>query len=416
MRFFSMSFRIKIVVDTQHNQSPLAMSEMSLAAESTPTTPSAPLGLYVHVPFCATTCDFCAFYQTAPTADGIRNYLEGIAAEMALVTRDRPVSTIFWGGGTPGLLAPSQIEQLGGLVQKFAGDQIEEWSVEMAPASVTEARLRALRSIGVTRISMGAQSFDPELLDGLGRQHTREQVFRAYDRIRSMGFGSVNLDLMFALPGQSEEQWTTDMETAIDLAPDHLSTYCLTFEEDTKLWVQMSEGKVKLDPDHEARLYESTWAHLDAAGYRQYEVANFARDGHRCRHNLNTWHMHEWIGLGPSAAGQHNGKRAANPSDLSEWREGLAKSKRMTHDRVQLTDSLLAQDALIFGLRLTEGVDLDALSTRFPSDQWPAAKAALDDLIEEGLAEKFEELTRLTVRGRLLADSVGEMVMTVMDA
>jgi oxygen-independent coproporphyrinogen-3 oxidase len=158
----------------------------------------------------------------------------------------------------------------------------------MAPASVTEARLEALREIGVTRISMGAQSFQPALLDGLGRQHTREQIFRAYERIRAAEFASVNIDLMFALPGQDEAAWMTDLTEALALAPDHLSTYCLTFEEDTKLWVKLSKGQVKLDVEHEARLYETTWARLEAAGYGQYEISNFARPGHACVHNLNT--------------------------------------------------------------------------------------------------------------------------------
>ncbi len=415
MRFFSMSFRIKIVVDTQHNHSSLAMSEMPMSTDSLRPVPLAPLGLYVHVPFCATTCDFCPFYQTAPTTEGIQTYLRGIETEMTLITPDRPITTVFWGGGTPGLLSASQIERLGNAINRYAGSEIVEWTVEMAPASVTEARLKALKEIGVTRISMGAQSFDPDLLEGLGRQHTREQVFQAYDRIRSVGFDSVNLDLMFALPGQSETQWQTDLDTAIGLNPDHLSTYCLTFEEDTKLWVKLSEGKVKLDPEHEARLYETTWARLDSVGFKQYEVANFAREGHRCRHNFNTWNMHEWIGLGPSAAEQFTHVRAANPSDLQAWEEGLQRDERMTEDRTSLSDDLLAQDALIFGLRMTDGVESGALVSRFPSPQWPTVLEALNDLVAEGLAEKTAERVRLTTRGRLLADSVGEMIMSVMD-
>ena len=184
-----------------------------------------PLGLYVHVPFCASTCDFCAFYQTAPTADGISRYLQSIAAEADLIQwGSRGVQTVFWGGGTPGLLSPKDIRALGGIVRARLGDGLREWTVEMAPASVTEARLAALKEIGVTRISMGAQSFQPALLDGLGRQHTREQVFRAYERIRAADFASVNIDLMFALPGQDETAWLADLGEALSLSPDHLST------------------------------------------------------------------------------------------------------------------------------------------------------------------------------------------------
>lgn len=371
-----------------------------------------PLGLYVHVPFCASTCDFCAFYQTAPTAKGIEEYMTDIASEAELVDwAGRSVETVFWGGGTPGLLAPKDIRRLGGLVRARLGSGPREWSVEMAPASVTEARLEALKEIGVTRISMGAQSFQPELLDGLGRQHTREQIFRAYERIRAADFASVNIDMMFALPGQDETAWLADLGEALALAPDHLSTYCLTFEEDTKLWVKLSKGQVKLDVEHEARLYETTWARLETAGYAQYEVSNFARPGHACLHNLNTWRMHEWVGLGPSAASQHAGWRGGNVADLSRWHGHLVRGERVTEDRVALTPALLAEDALIFGVRMNAGVDLAGLRARFPSAPWEAVAAEIARLTDAGVAEAGDGHLRLTPRGRLIADTVGAELM-----
>jgi len=386
------------------------MSEIT----SAPPAPHAePLGVYVHVPFCASTCDFCAFYQTAPTADGVNRFLAGIGDEAALVSWPRAATTVFWGGGTPGLLAPGDIRRLGAIVRARLGGEPAEWTVEMAPASVTEARLEALREIGVTRISMGAQSFQPELLDGLGRQHTRGQIFRAYERIRAAGFASVNIDLMFALPGQDEVAWLADLGEALALAPDHLSTYCLTFEEDTKLWVKLSKGQVKLDAEREARLYETTWARLEASGYGQYEVSNFARPGHACLHNLNTWRMHEWIGLGPSAASQHAGRRGGNVADLERWLAGVARGERLTEDLVTLTPALLAEDALIFGVRMNAGVDLAALRQRFPAAPWERVAAVAERLAEAGLAERGGDRLRLTPRGRLLADSVGT---TLMDA
>jgi len=371
-----------------------------------------PLGLYVHVPFCASTCDFCAFYQTAPTADGISRYMQGIAAEADLVEwGGRSVETVFWGGGTPGLLSPKDILTLGGIVRARLNGGATEWTVEMAPASVTQARLAALKEIGVTRISMGAQSFQPALLDGLGRQHTREQIFRAYERIREADFASVNIDLMFALPGQDEAAWLTDLGEALALAPDHLSTYCLTFEEDTKLWVKLSKGQVKLDVEHEARLYETTWERLEAAGYGQYEVSNFARFGHVCEHNLNTWLMHEWVGLGPSAASQHAGVRGGNVADLAKWHAHLALRERVTEDRVTLTPALHAEDALIFGVRMNAGVDLAELKVRFPSAPWAAVELQVNRLQEAGVAEVNGGHLRLTPRGRIIADAVGAEIM-----
>lgn len=382
-----------------------------LASEQAKAETAASLGVYVHVPFCASTCDFCAFYQTKPTAQGVKSFVDGVATEAALVEWTRPVSTVFWGGGTPGLLAARDLARLGEIVRQRCGGAPAEWSVELAPGSVTAERLAVLRDVGVTRISMGVQSFQPALLEALGRQHSRAQIHRAYDRVRAAGFASVNIDLMFALPGQTEAEWAGDLREALALAPDHISTYCLTFEEDTTLWVKLSQGRVKLDIEHEARLYEATWAQLAAAGFAQYEVSNFARPGHACQHNLNTWRMHEWVGLGPSAASQHAGWRGANISDLEQWRANIMRGERVTEDRVALTPALLAEDALIFGLRMNEGVDVSASRQRCPAAPWTEVQALLDRLIADGLAERGGAGVRLTNRGRLLADSVGAEVM-----
>lgn len=389
-------------------------------SEITPASPSSsaahPLGLYVHVPFCATTCDFCAFYQEKPTGQSVDAYLAGIEREAELVAWDAPVKTVFWGGGTPGLLAPDDMRRLGAVVNARTGGKHEEWSVEMAPASVTKARLEALKEIGVTRISMGVQSFQPELLEGLGRQHTREQIYRAHELIAAAAFKSVNLDLMFALPGQDEAAWLGDLGKALSLKPDHISTYCLTFEEDTKLWVKLSQGKVKLDTEREARLYERTWAELEGAGFGQYEVSNFARPGHACRHNVNTWRMHSWVGLGPSGASQHAGWRGTNVADLEKWLAGLERGERATEDRTVLTPELLAEDSLIFGLRMNEGVDVEALAKRVSAVAAREMNELSRRLVDEGLAELAGARLRLTLRGRLVADAIGSEVMGALSA
>lgn len=385
-------------------------------AQAKASSAHAPLGFYVHVPFCASTCDFCAFYQTQPTAGSIERYLDCVATEASLVAWTRPVTTVFWGGGTPGLLGARDLEKLGAIVRARCGGTPLEWTVELAPGSVTEERLTVLRAIGVTRVSMGVQSFQPALLDALGRQHSVEQIDRAYDRVRAAGFPSVNLDLMFALPGQTAEEWAADVREAVSRAPDHLSTYCLTFEEDTKLWVKLSQGRVKLDPDHEVRLYEQTWAQLGAAGYAQYEVSNFARPGQACLHNLNTWHMNEWVGLGPSAASQHGGWRGGNIADLEKWQTNVAHGDRVTEDRVALTPALLTEDALIFGLRMNAGVDVSHWRERCPDAPWAAVDDLLRRLVNEQLATRAGAIVRLTDRGRLLADAVGAELMAAFES
>ncbi len=375
-----------------------------------------PLGLYVHVPFCASTCDFCAFYQVHPTAELVEGFIKSLGAEAGLVDWNRPLSTVFWGGGTPGLLSARDLGRVAAVVHALPGGvSPPEWTVELAPASVTPERLDALRAAGVTRVSLGVQSFRPALLDALGRAHSREQVYRAYERVRAAGFASVNVDLMFALPGQTGPEWEADIDEALALAPDHISTYCLTFEEDTALWVKLSQGRVRLDPENEARMYERTWERLGAAGYAQYEVSNFARPGHACAHNVNTWRMGEWAGLGPSAASQQGGWRGTNISNLAEWSGRVARGERSTEDRTELSAALLAEDALVFGLRMNEGVDLDLLKRRCPGAPWAAVTALVERLVEEGLARVEGPRVRLEHRGRLLADSVGSEVMAAFD-
>ncbi|HPK50372.1 MAG TPA: radical SAM family heme chaperone HemW [Opitutaceae bacterium] len=374
------------------------------------------LGLYVHVPFCARKCDFCAFYQTQPTAEMVRGFLSDIEREAAMVGALRPAETIFWGGGTPGLLAAKDLTALGQRVLQLAGGTPAEWSVEMTPTTVTEARLAALRELGVTRISMGVQSFRDNWLDALGRHHTREQIYRAYERLRAAGFKSVNLDMMFALPGQTDEEWLADVREAVSLAPDHLSTYCLTFEEDTKLWLKLSQGKVRRDVESEARLYTTTWETLAEAGYAQYEISNFARPGHACLHNLNTWRMQEWVGLGPSAASQYAGQRGTNIDDLARWHDNLDAGRRATEDRMTLTPALLAEDALIFGLRMNEGVDLAPWRVRAPEAPWAHVEAMLARLAENDLVLLDGTRVRLSARGRLVADAVGSEVMDAFSA
>ncbi|MSU65174.1 MAG: radical SAM family heme chaperone HemW [Opitutus sp.] len=374
-----------------------------------------PLGLYVHVPFCASTCDFCAFYQTEPTAARVQHYIAGVAREADLVEWTRPVTTVFWGGGTPGMLAPRDLARLAEIVRARCGGPVPEWSIELAPASVTEERLAALREAGVTRVSLGVQSFRPELLEALGRSHSRKQIYRAYDRVRAAKFLSVNLDLMFALPGQTAEEWAGDLREAVSLAPDHLSTYCLTFEEDTKLWLKLSQGRVKLDAEHEAHLYEATWAQLADLGYAQYEVSNFSRPGHQCRHNLNTWRMNEWIGLGPSAASQQGDWRGANVADLDQWLGHLEQGHRVTDDRVPLTPALLAEDALIFGLRMNAGVDLAKWRERAPQAPWPVIDGMIAELENGELLVRSGDRVTLTNQGRLMADSVGAEIMAAFE-
>lgn len=386
-------------------------------------------GLYLHVPFCATTCDFCAFYQEAPRRADLLRYLDGIERELDqwraewdahsefLPALDAQAGlTVFFGGGTPGLLAAPDLARLCQAVRERAPGPIAEWTIEMAPSTVKADKVAAMREAGVNRISMGVQSFDESLLEKLGRRHSPKQVQQAYETLRAGGCDNVNLDLIFAVPGQTRAQWAEDMRRAIELQPEHLSTYCLTFEEDTKLWIKLSKGEFKRDVAQEAELYQFTWETLGAAGYPQYEVSNFARPGYACAHNVSTWHMGQWRGVGPSAASQWRNWRWSNPSDLNQWLAGLDQYRPDTLpetavDVVPLSPELLAADALIFGLRLNEGVDLAALRARFPSADWASYDALWAELLAEGQVERQGDVLRLTDEGRMLADAVGGRIL-----
>jgi oxygen-independent coproporphyrinogen-3 oxidase len=369
--------------------------------------------LYLHVPFCASSCDFCSFYQEQPKRGEIDRYLSAIEREMELHPPGR-VETAFWGGGTPGLLPAEDLLRLGKAMTKAAG-RPGEWSVELAPSSVRADKLAALKEIGVTRVSMGVQSFDDATLDALGRRHSPKQIMEAWELIEAAGFASRNLDLIFAIPGQDEKRWTDDLHRAMSLKPDHLSTYCLTFEEDTAMFVKLSQGKVKIDRELEAHLYRRTWETLEENGYAQYETSNFARAGHACRHNLITWEMGAWIGYGPSASSQWGDRRWTNPANLDQWIKGVEAGQPVLEQVKDLSPADLLCDALVFGLRLNAGVDPFALSARFGTTLPQGVRDLFADLVEEGLMELAGTHFRLTGEGRLRADAVGVAVLEKFD-
>jgi len=286
----------------------------------------------------------------------------------------------------------------------------------MAPSTVKADKLEVLRGLGVSRISMGVQSFNPKLLDSLGRLHNPKQIYNAWERVQAAGFDQTNLDLMFAIPGQSIDQWEADIREAVHLYPTHISTYCLTFEEDTALYVKLSQGEVSVDEDKELRFYERGWKMLDELGYKQYEISNFSRAdtgaSGECTHNINTWQMHEWIGCGPSAASQYCGERYQRPANLEEWSVALKGLDFPKTEYMELSDDILLMDAIVFGLRMNCGVDLDSLYTRFPQATCRGdIEASLMNFSSEGLVDLIGSKVRLTHRGRLLCDAVGSALI-----
>ena len=376
-------------------------------------TAGTPLGIYVHVPFCGSLCDYCAFYRETPRRESVELWLGTLEREFALVPFPRAADTFFVGGGTPGILSAKQLARTAdALVAANGGRVPAEWSVEFAPATVGADKLRALRERGVNRISLGVQSFDAGTLALLGRRHTPRQIFRAFEQIRAAGFENVNLDLIFAVPGEDPARWARDLETAIALAPEHISAYCLILEDDAPLLARLAAaGKLNAaekSPEREAELYLQTWARLADAGFVQYEVANHAKPGRACAHNLNTWKMAEWLGFGPAAASQCGGKRFRNPANLAHWAEKIAAGVSAHEDIETLAPRQFFEDAVIFGLRLAAGFDVDALSARFGVPV-PAKLRELggalrgENYLERGVPANVWRPTR---RGLLVADAV----------
>ncbi len=362
------------------------------------------VGLYVHVPFCAKKCEYCAFYKEKADRQKIDTYLSALEEELQNFPPQRPISTVFLGGGTPTVLTAEDLERLCTAILKAISKPPREWTIECAPATLKPAKLETLKKFGVNRFSLGVQSFSERTLEAIGRPHTRAQAQEAIELLKSQT-ANWNLDLIFAAADETLSGWLADLEQAIALQPPHLSTYCLTFESDTALFAKLlRSSRKKPSPEEEARFYLKTWEFLRQAGFHHYELANFAREGFECLHNLNTWRMGSWLGYGPSAATQlikpsciH---RYTNIPDLEIWAAGVHKHSRAWVDDKTLMPAELATDALLFGLRCVDGVELPRELPREKLEELGEKLAA------EGLLKITAQCWQLTDTGLLLADRI----------
>lgn len=354
--------------------------------------------LYVHIPFCPKVCPYCSFYKEASDRNKTRAFLDAVLAEAEPRAADLRPRTIFFGGGTPTALSTSQLEFLiGGLRDRVDFSALEEFTIEMNPATVSLEKARALRALGVNRVSMGVQSWDPALLETLGRVHSAEQAERSYAILREAGFENVNLDLIFGVPGQTPEIWRASLKKTIALEPDHISAYCLTYEEDTEYFLRLSRGEYRPDETLDADLFEMTADILAAAGFVPYEISNFARPGRECRHNLAYWLGADYLGLGPSAFSTVGDRRWKNVSDTSAY---IAAGTDAADFRETLDQATRDAERAAFSLRTNLGV---------PEAAFPADKAA--EFAALGLLARDGGRWLLTRKGRLFADSVAEAII-----
>ncbi|MFA9479175.1 radical SAM family heme chaperone HemW [Phycisphaerales bacterium AB-hyl4] len=364
----------------------------------------------MHVPFCFHKCHYCDFYsivdQPVGPTDRQARFTDALIAELthqAEAYNLRP-RTIFVGGGTPTLLRPELWRQLLAAMQGLGMlDEVAEFTIEANPETVTAELMSELTAGGVNRISMGAQSFQPRLLKALERWHDPASVGRAAERVQAAGIDNFNLDLIFAIPGQTLDELDADLDAAMAMGPTHLSCYSLIFEPHTPLTKKMQLGLVKpMDEETERAMYERVLERLSAAGFEHYEVSNWARPTRRCEHNLIYWANGDWLGIGPSAASHVAGRRWKNQPHLGKY---LAESPRPpVVDEECLPEAQRVGEQLMLGLRLSEGVTLDWLAATLPSDD--ARWQRIEEHVGHGLLERTSTHLRLTRDGLFVADTL----------
>jgi oxygen-independent coproporphyrinogen-3 oxidase len=385
--------------------------------------------LYVHVPFCASRCNYCDFTSEVHSRSRVRLYLDALAREAERAPHvGSPPTTAYVGGGTPTSPGDKEITELFGILKNsFDLSRVKEWTVEANPGTVDEKRLALLRELGADRLSLGTQSFREDFLRLLGRRHSVEESERAVRAARATGFGNVSLDLIFAMPKQTLEDVKSDVARAIDLGPDHVSLYGLTYEPGTKLHRMRAAGDVAPpDEELEREMYLEIIDDLFAAGYEQYEISNFAKPGFESRHNLVYWQgglvameekggerssrVVEYVGLGPSAASLIGGERRRNLRDLGLYASCLARGEDPVEERERLEPERSARETLMLALRTRRGVDPIAFErhTGFALDALMGE--AGDRLFDGGWLErtgaKGDERIRLSRRALPVADAV----------
>ena len=389
--------------------------------------PSAPnngqiASLYIHVPFCAHKCEYCAFYSEASSGELINRYVGALVRELEIVAHDLKPKTIFFGGGTPSLLNLRQWETILRAMEKLHLLGAEEFTVESNPATVSADKSKLLRDFGVNRISMGVQSLDEKLLDRLGRIHSREQVFKSYDTLRAAGFENINLDLMFAIPTQTMDIWRATLDEIFAMQSEHLSSYEVIYEDDTPLFEKLKAGEFSVDEELACDMYEELISRSANAGFHQYEIANFAKTGNRqpatsnipglaCKHNVNYWRGGSYHGLGPSATGYVRGVRTKNWANTPLYCDQLEKGKRAIESSEELTPLRRAGEIAAFGLRMNAGWPFAEFQRATNFDLRNEWSSEMNQLAERGWAKRDVEKFQLTHQGLRFADAAAEMFL-----
>ncbi len=390
------------------------------------------IALYIHIPFCHKKCHYCDFNSFAGMMGWRRRYVRALTREIALVGEAarlangmrRRCRTIFFGGGTPSLLPPADIAAiLAATHAAFAVDVAAEVTLEANPATLERGPLPDMRAAGINRLSMGAQSFDADLLRWMGRIHSPEEIISATEAARAAGFDNINLDFIFALPDQTMDQWQSTLDRAVALAPDHLSLYSLIVEPETPLFDWVEAGTViPASEDCSADMYEYAQARLAGTAYEQYEISNWARPGKACQHNLTYWRNLPYLAVGAGAHASFGGRRFSNAKPLAEYIDGVSAYQPTAAtlglvggpvvESETISHALEMGQTAMLALRLHEGLDLTLFACRFGVEFADVFGAKITDLRTWGLIEEVivdgTRRIRLTERGRLVGNEVFE--------
>src|SRR6266699_3993841 len=374
------------------------------------------VSLYVYIPFCHTRCHYCDFNTYAGMLPLREPYVRALLTEIGMAGaltklpggKPRRSRTIFFGGGTPSLLSVSQVSRiLDACYDNFAVDEDAEITLEANPGTLSREQLVGLRAAGINRLSMGAQSFDAELLKTLGRIHSPKDITQAVRYARTAGFTSINVDFMFGLPGQTMRHWRETLDRALDMHPEHLSLYSLIIEEGTPFYTWTHEGSITLaDEDLCADMYEYADERLQAAGYENYEISNWALPGHQCRHNLTYWHNLPYLGMGAGAYSSFGGRRFSNVLAPLEYIR-LLRARRSPEAESETVDRVQEMTETAFlELRTAMGIHLPSFEQRFSQPFAQFVGDRLHTVEAAGLLEQTQEWLRLSKRGRLLGNEV----------
>lgn len=376
--------------------------------ESYPDTTPVVEGVYAHVPFCAHRCHYCDFFTVAGRDDEHTAFLHRMLDEIESVpdrVSSQSIETIFVGGGTPTILPPDLLGRLiQGLATRFANSGTE-FTIEANPETVSPEVAEALAGNGVNRVSLGAQSFQPTLLDQLQRQHSPLNVASSLDRLRAAGIDRLSVDLIFGIPGQALHQWQADLEMAIELNPGHLSCYGLIYEPGTPLRGRLDRGEIRpVEEEDEVAMYEWTIQRLAEAGYEQYEISNWSRPGEACRHNLLYWKNKNWWALGPSASGHVNGWRWRNLPRLGRYLAGSGRSS--VRDLERLDEDGRIGERFMMGLRCRSGLPRDEVDAMLTGEGGTRRRPIMERHLAADLLQWSGDRLSLTHQGLLLANLV----------